>query len=78
MIFHTRSGKKDHKYQLYLDTVLLEHTKNYTYLGLNISNTGSFHMAVNELRDKARRAFYALKRIIKIEIQLESGSTFFN
>jgi hypothetical protein len=52
-----RSGNHDHKYKLYLDTVLLEHTKNDMHLGQNISNTGSFHTAVNELRDKARRAF---------------------
>ena len=44
--------------------------KNYTYLGLNISTTGNFHIAVNNLRDKARRAFYAIKMNIKFDIPI--------
>jgi hypothetical protein len=32
-----------------LDTVALEHTKKYKYLCLNISTTGNFHKAVNDL-----------------------------
>ena len=62
MVFQKRSSHQDHKYKFHLDTVALEHTKNYTYLGLNISATGNFHKAVNDLRDKARRAFYSIKR----------------
>ena len=54
MVFQKRYSHKDHKF--HLDTVALEHTKNYTYLGLNISATGNFHKGVNDLRDKARRA----------------------
>ena len=46
------------------------HKKSYTYLGLNISSTGNFHKAVNDLRDKARRAFYAIKRNIKFDIPI--------
>uniref|UniRef100_A0A8K9V0N5 Reverse transcriptase domain-containing protein n=1 Tax=Oncorhynchus mykiss TaxID=8022 RepID=A0A8K9V0N5_ONCMY len=64
MVFQKRSSHQDHKYKFHLDTVALEHTKNYTYLGLNISATGNFHKAVNDLRNKARRAFYAIKRNI--------------
>jgi hypothetical protein len=36
-----------------------------TYLGLNISATGNFHKAVNNLIHKARRAFYTIKMNIK-------------
>jgi len=54
-----------------LDTTKLQHTKNYTYLGLNIAYTGNLNMAVKDLRDKARRAFYAIKRTIKIYIPIE-------
>jgi hypothetical protein len=75
-MFQKRSGNKDDKHKFYLDTVLLEHTKNYTYLGLNISNAGSFHMAVNELRDKEKRAFYAIKRNIKIETPIRISLNF--
>ena len=62
MVFQKRSSCQDHKYKFHLDTVALEHTKNYTYLSPNISATGNFHRAVNELRDKERRAFYSIKR----------------
>ncbi|CDQ91392.1 unnamed protein product, partial [Oncorhynchus mykiss] len=69
-IYTKRSSHQDHKYKFHLDTVALEHTKNYTYLGLNISATGNFHKAVNDLIDKARRAFYAIKRNIKFNIHI--------
>jgi predicted lipase len=52
MVFQKRSSRQDHKYKLHLDTFALEHTKNDTYLGLNISANGNFHKAVNNLRDK--------------------------
>ena len=70
MVFQKRSSCQDHKYKFHLDTVALEHTKNYTYLGLNISATGNFHKGVNDLRDKARRAFYAIKRNINFNIPI--------
>ena len=54
----------------HLDTVALEHTRTDTYLGLVISAKGNFHMAVKELRDMARRAFYAIKRNIQFYIPI--------
>ncbi len=47
-----------------------KHTKTYTYLGLKITPTGNFTLAVNELKEKAQRAFYAIKRSIQIDIQI--------
>ena len=70
MVLQKRSSCQDHKYKFHLDTVAREHTKNYTYLGLNISATGNFHKAVNDLRDKARRVFYIIKRNIKSDIPI--------
>ena len=64
MVFQKKSSRQDHKYKFHLDTVSLEPIKNYTYLGLNISATGTLHKDVNDLRDKPRRAFYAIKRKI--------------
>ena len=52
------------------DTVALEHRKYNTFLGLNISSKVNLHEAVNELRDKVRRAFYAIKRNIKYDIPI--------
>jgi hypothetical protein len=70
MVFQKRPNCQDHKYKFHIDTVVLQHTKNYTYLGLNISATGNFNKAVNNLRDKARRAFYAIKRNIQFDIPI--------
>ena len=70
MVFQKRSSCQDHKYKFHLDTVAQEHTKNDTYLGLNIGTTGNFHKAVNNLRDKARRAFYAIKRNMTFDIPI--------
>ena len=69
-VFQKRSSRQDHKYKFHLDTVALEHTNNYTYLGLNISATGNFHKAGNDLRDMARRASYVIKRNIKLDIPI--------
>jgi hypothetical protein len=66
----SKKGCQNHKYKFHIDTFALEHTKNYTYFGLNISATGNFHKAVNDLRDKARRAFYAIKRNIKFNLPI--------
>jgi hypothetical protein len=68
MVTQKRSSCQDQKCKFHLDTFALELTKNDTYLSLNISATGNFHKAVNELTDKARRAFYAIKRNIKFDI----------
>ena len=70
MVFQKRFSCQDHKYKFDLVTFALEHTKIDTYLGLNISATGNFHKAVNDLRDKARRAFYAIKRNIKFDLPI--------
>ena len=41
-----------------LGNIQIEHTKHLTYLGLNINSTGHFGMALNELKEKARRQYY--------------------
>ncbi len=70
MIFQKRPSNQDQHHSFKLDNMLLEHMQNYTYLGININNTENFNKAVNDLRDKARRAFYAIKRNIKIDIPI--------
>ncbi len=40
---------------------------------MKITSTGNFNHAVNELRDKVRRAFYAIKRQCPIEIPIRIG-----
>ena len=43
MIFEKRPSLN--KYTFHLDTVNLEQTKNYTYLGINMNATGNFNKA---------------------------------
>ena len=53
MIFQKRAINENQHHSFKLNNMSLEHTKNYTYLGINISNTGNFNKAVNDLRDKS-------------------------
>ena len=70
MIFQKRSRSQEIKHKFTLGKTTIEHTKNDTYLGLKISSTGSFNLAVNELKEKARRAFYAIKKQVKMDIPI--------
>ncbi len=63
MIFQKRS-------RFILGTNQVTHTSHYNYLGFKITSTGNFNYAVNELRDEACRAFYAIKRQCPIEIPI--------
>ncbi len=70
MIFQKRSRSQGTQHIFTLGTNQITHTSHYNYLGLKITSTGNFNHAVNELRDKARRAFYAIKRQCHIEIAI--------
>ncbi len=70
MIFQKRSRSQGTQHIFTLGTNQITHTSHYNYLGLKITSTGNFNHAVNELRDKARRAFYAMKRQCPIEIPI--------
>ncbi len=52
--------------QFSLGSTTLEHTTQYTYLGLTITASGSYSMAVNALKVKAQRALHAIKETILI------------
>ena len=67
MIFEKRSRYKNN---FRIGPHSIEHTNNYRYLGLKINSNGKFNLAVNDLREKARRAFYAIKRQIPVEIPI--------
>ena len=70
MIFQKRSRSQGKTHIFRLGTHKLDYCTDYNYLGLKMSSTGNFHPAVNELREKARRAFYAIKRQIYIQIPI--------
>ena len=61
LIFQKKPRCQKHKYKFTLNNTLIENTKNDTYLGLTISASGNFNMAVNALKEKPSRAMYAIK-----------------
>lgn len=63
-----RSQRKTHNFTI--GATEIDHVTNYTYLGLKISATGNLKLAMNELKEKARRAFYTIKKSIQIEIPI--------
>ncbi len=71
MMFQKRSRSQRPTHTFTLAHRTIETTKTYTYLGLKITPTGNFTLAVNELKEKAQRAFYAIKRSIKIDIPIQ-------
>ncbi|XP_056588353.1 uncharacterized protein LOC130408891 [Triplophysa dalaica] len=71
MMFQKRSRSQGPSHTFTLSHRTIETTKTYTYLGLKITTTGNFTLAVNELKEKAQRAFYAIKRSIKIDITIQ-------
>ncbi len=51
---------------------VLQHTHEYTYLGLKIISTGNFNLAVNALKAKALSVFYMIKNTIQHEILIQT------
>ena len=70
MIFQKRSRSQDILPKFSIGRKHVEHCTHYTYLGIKLSSTGHFKEAIHELREKARRAFYAIKRNIQTEIPI--------
>lgn len=70
MIFQNRS--RENKYIFRAGNQVLQHTHEYTYLGLKLSSTGNFNLAVNELKAKAMRIFYMIKNTIRHEIPVQT------
>ena len=70
MIFQKRPRCLGNTLHFTIGTHKIENCLEYNYLGLKISPTGSFNPAVNELREKACRAFYAIKRQIYVLIPI--------
>ena len=55
----------------------IEQTNTYTYLGLQISSTGNLCSAMKELKEKAKRAFYAIKHSVQIQIPIRTWHNIF-
>ncbi len=60
MVFQ-KARSQGSRYQFSYRGEVLEHSTSYSYLGIQISASGGFSLAVKALYEKARRAFYAIK-----------------
>lgn len=61
MVFQKKARSQGHKHQFLYKGQVLQHSSSYSYLGIDISASGRFGLAVKTLAEKARRAFYAIK-----------------
>ena len=62
MIFQKHPRCQESKHQITINNHVIEHSMSYTYLGITITASGSFNMAVNALKEKAQRALHTIKR----------------
>ncbi len=70
MVFRKKSRTQEKKFKI--DGNIIQYTAEYKYLGIVISHTGNLSKAVGELREKARRALYAIKRKIQFDIPIQT------
>ncbi len=61
MVFQKKARSQGSRYQFSYGGEVLEHSTSYSYLGIQISASGGFSLAVKALHEKARREFYAIK-----------------
>ena len=66
MIFNKSFTKKIKKLSFSIDGAYIETTNSYCYLGIEMSNTGSFHRATDTLYSKSLRALFSLYSAISI------------
>ena len=50
LIFQKRPRYQENKHQFTINKHVIEHSMSYTYLGITITASGSFNMAVNALK----------------------------
>lgn len=62
IIFQKKPRLTDKKYSFAIGGTLLNHVTCYNYLGLTISASGQFDLAIKHLTDKARRAYYTIRK----------------
>ena len=66
MIFNKSFTKKIKSLNFSMDGAKIETTNSYCYLGIEMSNTGSFHKATDALYNKSLRALFSLYSAISI------------
>ena len=64
MVFNTGSKLLQCSYGFKLGSLEIHPTRSYCYLGITFSLNGSFKLAIDELRKKALRAFFSIRRLL--------------
>ena len=64
MVFNRGSRLLQCSYGFKLGDLVISPTRKYCYLGITFSLNGSFKTAIDELRKKALRAFFAIRRMV--------------
>ncbi|KAI4894213.1 hypothetical protein NFI96_027346, partial [Prochilodus magdalenae] len=79
MIFQKKARSQESRHMFHLGDTALDHTLSYNYLGLKISASGGFGLAVNALKEKACRALYSIRKpFSKIHIPIRIWLKIFN
>ena len=76
MIFNKRGQKLDNKYNFVLNGKKVEIVDEYQYLGLKFRPSGSMTMAVQELHDKASRAWFGISNVVYTNKRMEVDTIF--
>ena len=76
MIMNKRGRKLDQSYNFYLQGKKLDIVDQYQYLGVKFRPSGSFGLAVQELNDKASRAWFGISKIIFQNKRMEIDKIF--
>ena len=71
MIFNKRGLKLEKMYSFTINRQKVEITNEYQYLGLKLRPSGSMQMAVQELNDKATRAWFGISHLIFTNKRME-------
>ena len=76
MVMNKSGRKLDKSFEFKLNGVALEITDQYQYLGLKLRPSGSMNLAVQELNDKASRAWYSISNIVFKNKRMEIDKIF--
>ncbi len=79
MIFQKKNRNLEHKHIFTLNNTTLQHALQYNYLGLVLTPTGNFNLAIKALLVKACRALHAIRtRLFKIDIPIRIWTKIFD
>ena len=76
IVFNKRGTTLENKFNFYLKGTKLEITDQYQYLGLKLRPSGSFKTGVDELNDKASRAWFGISNTIYRNKRMEHEKVF--